>query len=326
MLEALYAGVISGSAVALLFLLLDVMDGRPLFTPSLLGSVLFLGVDAEAVKVRFDAIAYFSLLHIALFIALGAALSLVVHEVELHSRHPALMLLLVFAVIEAAFFVVAPFAMPGVIEALGADRVGIANLLAATSLTAFFVVTHHAKTRGKFKHHRGDFIFDSFFSAAFGGTAVALFFFLLDLVEGRPFFTPALMGHMLFLGASAETVVDPQLRGAAMYIIPLHFAWSIAVGAVAAWLVHNVELRSRHPVELLLILFVTIEVAFLLVVPVLLPGLVERLGIVRVLAANLLAAAAMSYFFVWSHTVDPGARISSEAEESEAKQKATIGS
>ncbi len=224
------------------------MDGRPLYTPSLLGSVLFLGIDAEDVKVRFDAIAYFSALHFPLFIALSGAISFVVHEVELHSRHPAVLLVLLFAIIEAAFFVVAPLTMPGVIGQLGIERLGVANLLAATVLTAFFFLTHHAKTRGMFKHHTGDFVFDSFYSAAIGGSAVALFFFVVDIVDGHPFFTPALIGHMLFLGDSALTLANPEMRDAVVYIVPLHFVWSLAMGIISTWLINSVELRSRHPI------------------------------------------------------------------------------
>ena len=38
LLESLYAGVLGGSAVALFFLVADLLDGRPFFTPSLIGS------------------------------------------------------------------------------------------------------------------------------------------------------------------------------------------------------------------------------------------------------------------------------------------------
>lgn len=328
LLEAVYAGIFSGSAVALLFLLLDTVDGQPLYTPSLFGSVLILGIDAEDAKVRLDAVAYFSVLHIVVFTALSAAVSFAVHEVELHSRHPALLLVLLFAIIEAGFFVVAPIAMPGVILEIGIVRLGVANLLAAIVLTLFFVVTHHAKTRGMFTHHAGDFLTDTVYAGAFGGSAVALFFLAIDSVGGQPFFTPALIGHMLFLGDSAQVVVAPGIGPTVVYVVPLHFAWSLGMGAIATWLVYNVEMRARHPVEVLLVFFVVVEAGFLLVIPLLLPGLIERLGIVQMLIANVLAAAAMSSFFIWSHTVDPGDRVPGSAppDESEATPTATTRS
>ena len=65
-------------------------------------------------------------------------------------------------------------------------------------------------------------------------------------------------------------------------------------------LVHEIELYSRHPVAVLVVLFAIIEVVFLLVVSLELPGVIARLGIVRVGIANLLAAGSMSFFFVLS--------------------------
>ena len=145
---------------------------------------------------------------------------------------------------------------------------------------------------------------------------------MTDGLTGDPFFTPALIGHVLFLGASAETVVDPQLAGRAAYIIPLHFVWSLGIAGVVTWMVHNVELRSRHPVEVLLVLFVVIEVCFLLVVPVLLPGVIVRIGIIRMLFANVLAAGAMSFFFVWSHTAVPGSKLAALGGDSDDSTEA----
>jgi hypothetical protein len=70
---------------------------------------------------------------------------------------------------------------------------------------------------------------------------------------------------------------------------------------LATWLVHEVELHSRHPVAVLIVLFATIEVAFLFMASLAMPGVVAQLGIVRISIANLLAAGSMSLFFVLSH-------------------------
>ncbi len=77
---------------------------------------------------------------------------MVVHEVELHTRHPVALLLVLFANIEVGFLLVASLAMPGVIARLGIVRVGIANLLAAGSISFFFVVSHREGTWEKIKH------------------------------------------------------------------------------------------------------------------------------------------------------------------------------
>ncbi len=302
--DSVYSGALGGSAVALFFLVVDLLNGRPLFTPSLMGGALLHGVAQEAVaQVQLDAIAYYSIVHIAAFAALGTGISWLVHEVELHSRHPVVVLLVLFAILEVGFFVVAPLAVPGVIARLGVVRVGAANLLAAGTMALFFVLSHRAKAWQKLKHTTADLIFDSVYSGALGGSAVALFFVVVDLLDGQPLFTPSLMGSVLLHGVAAEAVAQVQLDAVAYYSI-VHIAAFGALGTAISWLVHEIELRSRHPVVVLLALFAILEVSFLVVAPLALPGVIARLGIARVGAANLLAAGTMATFFVWSHSAE----------------------
>ncbi len=301
LLESLHAGVLGGSAVALFFLVSDLLDGQPFFTPSLIGSVIFHGVSAEDVaKVHLGAVAYFSIVHIAAFTALGGAVSLLVHEVELHSRHPAVVLLVLFAVIEAAFFVVAPLAMPGVIARIGMARVATANLLAAGTMALFFVLSHRTGAWKKVKHTTPDLIVDSLYSGVLGGSAVAAFFLVVDLLDRQPLFTPSLMGSVLLYGVAAEDVAGVQL-GAVAYFSIVHIVTFAALGAALSMVVHEVELHSRHPIAVLLVLFAIVEVAFFALAPLALPGVIARLGIARVGIANLLAAGAMALFFILYH-------------------------
>jgi hypothetical protein len=301
LLDAFSSGALGGSAVALFFLVVDLMDGRPLFTPSLLGSVLFHGIPAEDVAtVRADAVAYYSIVHVLGFAALGAAITWLVHEVELHSRHPVLMLLTFFAILEVAFLAVAPLVLSGVIARLGTVRVGAANLLAAVTMALYFLLSHRAKAWRRLEHSRADLGFDAFYSGALGASVVALFFLIVDVMDGHPLFTPSLLGRVFFDGVAAEDVAKVQLDAVAYYT-PVHIAAFLALGAASAWLVHEAELHSRHPVVVLLVLFAILEVGFFLVAPLALSGVVARLGIVRIALANLLAAGMMALFFLLSH-------------------------
>lgn len=302
--ESLYAGVLGGSVVAAFFLVGDFLDGRPFFTPSLMGSVIFYGDAAEAVtQVHLGAVISFSIAHIVAFSALGALISWLVHEVELHSRHPIVGLVVIFAVVEVLFFAMAPLALPGVIERLGIERVGTANLLAAATMGLFFVLSHRARAWQKLKHTSGELALDSLYAGVIGGSASALFFLVIDLMNGQPFFTPSLMGSVLFYGIAAEDVTTVQLSAVVYYSIA-HVAAFAAIGVLVAWLVHRVELNARHPFEVLLVLFAIVEVVFLVVTPLALPGVIERLGIGRVGTANLLAATAMGFFLVLSHRAE----------------------
>ena len=113
-----------------------------------MGSVLFLGVAAaDVTSVRLDAVAYYSIAHMVGFIGLGAAVTFLAHEVELHSRHPAAVLLVLFAILEAGFLVVASLALPGVITRVGIVPVGVANLLAAGTVALFLVWSHRPGRR-----------------------------------------------------------------------------------------------------------------------------------------------------------------------------------
>ena len=150
--ESLYCGAIGGSVIALFFLVIDAVNGHPLFTPSLLGGVLFGGASAESItSVRIDWVAYATILHFIVFGIIGAGVAIVAHEVELHSRHPATVLFGVFMAIEWIFLVGAMFLMPGVIQVLGFWRVAAANLLAAAGIAAFLWANHQPRAWEKLK-------------------------------------------------------------------------------------------------------------------------------------------------------------------------------
>lgn len=141
--DSFYSGAIGGSIVALFFLLVDAAGGRPLYTPSLMGSVLFGGVDAAQVTgVRLDMVAYYTIVHFAVFGLVGTLIAVLVHEVEIHARHPAEVLVLLFLVLEGGFVAGTTLAMPGVMAQLGAFRVITANLLAAGGIAIFLIRSH----------------------------------------------------------------------------------------------------------------------------------------------------------------------------------------
>ena len=299
--------------VALFFLAVDLVNGQPLFSVSLMGSVIFQGAAVQDVtEVQLRAVVYYSILHIVAFTALGGMISLLVHEIELHSRHPVVLLVVLFAMLEAAFFLVAPLVMPGdLIASLGIVRIGIANLLAAASLALFFMLTHRAGAWHELKHTTPELLLDSLYSGALGGTAVGLFFLVVDLLDGQPFFTPSLLGSVIFDGVAAQdvTTVQPRL---VIYFSILHMLVFTALGGAISLLVHEVELHAKHPFVVLVVLFAILEAIFLVTVPLALPGIIERVGIFRIAGANLLAAGSMALFFVWSQGLSQSEELGSD--------------
>lgn len=142
--DAIYVGGIGGGLVALFFLVFDiVVHGEPLFTPSLMGSVLFDGAAPAAVQaVDMIAVAKYSAVHFLAFGALGLGISFVTHQAEIRARHPVFVIGFVFLVLEAAFWLAATVAIPGVLGRLGALPVAAANLIAATGIALFLAFTH----------------------------------------------------------------------------------------------------------------------------------------------------------------------------------------
>ena len=152
--DALYIAGLGGGIVAVFFLAYDVLaHGDVFFTPSLMGRVLFEGVPATSVEgVSMWAVAKFTPVHIAAFSLFGLALSWLAQQVEIRSRNPALVIAVVFVVLEAAFWIATTLTIPGVLERIGVLPVAIANLLAAVGIGLFLVSSHRRDLMVRFKH------------------------------------------------------------------------------------------------------------------------------------------------------------------------------
>lgn len=153
-----------------------------------------------------------------------------------------------------------------------------------------------------------DFLYDSFYSASIGASVVALFFLVIDAAQGRPFFTPSLMGAVMFRGADAASVNAVQLDMVAYYSM-VHMAAFAGIGLVLAFLVREVRLHAKHPAQFFVLFFLIFEGAFLVTSRLLLPGVNEALGHFRIFLANLCAAGAMGVFLYQAHTDDAWQRF-----------------
>jgi hypothetical protein len=142
--DAIYVGGIGGGIVALFFLVFDIVTrGQALFTPSLMGSVLFDGASPATVQtVSMLAVAKYSAVHFLAFGLLGLGISYVTHQAEMRFRHPAYVIGALFLVLEAGFWLAARVVFPGVLHRLGALPVAAANLLAATGIACFLAFSH----------------------------------------------------------------------------------------------------------------------------------------------------------------------------------------
>jgi uncharacterized membrane protein YphA (DoxX/SURF4 family) len=137
--DGVMAGVIGATAIALWFLVIDTLDGRPLFTPMTLGAGLLGAAPvAGAGPGAFGLVLAYSVYHYAAFILVGLAAALIVSLAE---REPSVLLgfVLLFAIAEVGIY--ALVAILDVASPLGAHAwltLMIGNLLAVGAMGAFF--------------------------------------------------------------------------------------------------------------------------------------------------------------------------------------------
>jgi hypothetical protein len=134
--EGLFVGLLGGGAVALWWLLVDVLAGAPLATPNGLGQIFIEGDRAPgAGPLEPGAIVAYTAVHFALFIVLGLALERLVHIVS--ERWELRMGLWIGIVVAAAGLVFATYALSRYTgyalpwwATVGGAVIGIATMLA----------------------------------------------------------------------------------------------------------------------------------------------------------------------------------------------------
>ena len=143
----------------------------------------------------------------------------------------------------------------------------------------------------------GDVALDGLFAGMIGALTVAVWFLILDVAQGRPLYTPALLGNVLLHGgsAAAQGVTIAPLEIAAY--TAFHFVAFIGFGLVLSYLM---TLFERFPIVgfVLLVLFACLQVGFVALDAALDAQLMGKLSHWTVVAANVLAATTMS-LYLW---------------------------
>ena len=144
--EGTDVGIIGGLAVALWFLVLDTIAGKPLLTPSLLGQVVLMGDSTPDRSVIFGAILLYTAFHFIVFALLGMALVAVVHW---GTENPVVRyaLLPVFLAFEVIFYGLLEVLSEGTGELFPFWAVVTANTLAAVCMGTYLWIRHPAFRR-----------------------------------------------------------------------------------------------------------------------------------------------------------------------------------
>src|SRR6059036_720629 len=143
--EGILAGVIGAATIALWFLALDGVKGRPFYTPTVLGTALFRGgtglATPDALPIDFEMVLSFTWVHVLAFLIIGVGASRLLGLAE---RNPSFGfgIVLRFVVFEFGFLLACMLFAEPVLRALTWPEVLVGNLLAAAAMAAVFRRRH----------------------------------------------------------------------------------------------------------------------------------------------------------------------------------------
>jgi hypothetical protein len=150
--EGFVAGAIGAVAVAVWFLIVDTIAGRPFFTPAMLGSAVFWqNLDPAAVQIAFPAVIGYTMLHVLLFALAGAAAAGFAALVETFPT-TAFIVVFLFAVFEVGFYIVVAVLAQPLLGALAWSNVAVGNALAAFGM-GFYLWRAHPRLRQRLAEH-----------------------------------------------------------------------------------------------------------------------------------------------------------------------------
>lgn len=140
--EGALTGFIGATAIAVWFLLVDVVAGRAFYTPEFLGRglVSILGKNMMG-DTAFTHIAGYTLFHYAAFVFVGVVMTVIVHKAE---RTPAILAgaLVAFVMMTMGFYMIAAAFSESALGGLAWPQIFIANLLAAGLMMGYLWRTH----------------------------------------------------------------------------------------------------------------------------------------------------------------------------------------
>jgi hypothetical protein len=143
--DGLIAGLVGATVIALWFLVLDALAGRPFYTPTVLGTALFRGGEGlespGTLPVDFEVVMSFTWVHVLTFLVIGVAASRLIALAERDSNF-GFGVVLLFVVFSFGFVLACMVFAGSVLRAIPGPTILIGNLLAAAAMTAVFRRRH----------------------------------------------------------------------------------------------------------------------------------------------------------------------------------------
>lgn len=140
--EGLVVGLLGAVAVMLWFLVIDLINGRALFTPGALGSALFMGArGVTEVQVTTETVLGYTGVHLLSFMLVGLIASALVEGAR-REPHVLLALVLLFVTLEVIFIGVLAVVASWLLDAIHFSMIIAANLIAAVVMGGYLLYKH----------------------------------------------------------------------------------------------------------------------------------------------------------------------------------------
>ena len=143
--EGFAAGLLGAATIALWFLILDTVAGRPLHTPTILGTAIFRGgqglASPETVPVSLEMVVLYTWVHALVFCVIGGVAARLLAVAE-RQPNAGFGILLLFVVFEFGFLMVTLLFAEPVLRVLTWPAILGGNLLAAAAMGAYFWRRH----------------------------------------------------------------------------------------------------------------------------------------------------------------------------------------
>ena len=117
----------------------------------------------------------------------------------------------------------------------------------------------------------------------------------IDAFRGDPFFTPLLIGSVVFLGQSPTVVAETRLDMMALLTM-VHLASFFVLGTASTLFYQSLGQRMRHPAILGAVIFVVMGTGLFVLDSFMYPGIVSAIGLIWIGVANAIAAGIMAWF------------------------------
>lgn len=296
--SGMIAGAVAAVVVAVWFLGIDMLAGEAFRTPAFLAGALF---GADAPDFGAGSIALYTVLHFAVFAVLGVAVAWALDRLDV--APPVLLgIALGFLLFDLIFYGSVIVTGVDVIRSLGWPALLAGNLIAGIVLTVMLTMLGVARPVSWSEALESwGAIREGVIAGLIGAGAVALWFLVVDLVQGRILFTPAAIGSALIGGARAASEVDITALTVLSYSIVHVFAF-VVTGLVAASVLRTAERTSSVVLIGGVLLFFTFEAFSIGLLAILSQWLFDALSWWSIAVANLVAALAMGTYLARRHS------------------------